>query len=148
MRSRSCCSHRPRNTGAVLGAAAGLGALLSTMFGSPLAGVVPLMELVPAGGKFFPVACAGGATGLAIHLAIPGIPMPLAVGVGLSAAMATALGTPVTAALVAASLLSPRLLPLAVLGVVAAHAVDLMVQAAEGARCRAAAPISCRKLSQ
>jgi H+/Cl- antiporter ClcA len=90
------------------------------------------------GGKIFPVAFAGGAIGLAIHLAVPSIPMPLAVGVGLSAAMATALGTPVTGALLAASLLTPNLVPLALLGVVAAHVVHLLAKYMEAQRSPAA----------
>lgn len=78
------------------------------------------------GGKIFPVAFIGGAAGLALHLAVPAIPMPVAVGVGLAAAMATALGAPATAAIIAASLVSPALLPLALIGVVSAHAVHLL----------------------
>jgi hypothetical protein len=52
--------------------------------------------------------------------------MPLAVAVGLAAAMATAMGTPATAALITASLLSPALLPLALIGIVTAHSVHLL----------------------
>lgn len=78
------------------------------------------------GGKIFPVVFAGGATGLAVHLAFHSIPMPLAVAVGLAAAMATAMGTPATAALITASLLSPALLPLALIGIVTAHSVHLL----------------------
>lgn len=78
------------------------------------------------GGKIFPIAFIGGAAGLALHLAFPSIPMPVAVGVGLAASMATALGAPATAAIIAASLVSPTLLPLALIGVVSAHAVHLL----------------------
>lgn len=78
------------------------------------------------GGKIFPVAFIGGATGLALHLAVTSIPLPVAVGVGLAASMATALGAPATAAIIAASLVSPALLPLALIGVVSAHAVHLL----------------------
>ena len=92
------------------------------------------------GGKIFPIAFAGGATGLAIHLAFDGIPLPLAVGVGLSASMATALGTPMTAALIAASLLPSDLLPLALLAIVAAHTVHLLAERVEAGGAHAAAP--------
>lgn len=78
------------------------------------------------GGKIFPIAFIGGATGLALHLAFPSIPMPVAVGVGLAASMATSLRAPATAAVIAASLVSPALLPLALIGVVSAHAVHLL----------------------
>lgn len=80
------------------------------------------------GGKIFPVAFAGGAAGLALHLAFPSLPLALAVGVGLACAIATGLGSPVTAALIAAMLLGPTILPLAVLGVVAAHTVHLLAE--------------------
>jgi H+/Cl- antiporter ClcA len=78
------------------------------------------------GGQIFPVAFSGGATGLAIHLMFPSIPVPVAVGVGLAAAMATALGAPATAAIIVASLLSPTLLPLALVGIVSAHTVHIL----------------------
>lgn len=78
------------------------------------------------GGKIFPVAFAGGATGLAVHLMFPSIPMPVAVAVGLAAAMATALGAPATAAIIVASMLSPTLLPLALVGIVSAHTVHIL----------------------
>lgn len=80
------------------------------------------------GGKIFPVAFAGGAAGLALHLAFPSLPLALAVGVSLACAIATGLGSPVTAALIAAMLLGPTILPLAVLGVVAAHTVHLLAE--------------------
>lgn len=78
------------------------------------------------GGKIFPVAFAGGATGLAVHLMFPSIPMPVAVAVGLAAAMGTALGAPATAAIIVASMLSPTLLPLALVGIVSAHTVHIL----------------------
>ncbi len=78
------------------------------------------------GGKIFPAAFVGGATGLAIHLAIGSVPLTLALAVGLSASMATALAFPVLAALNAAAILPPSVLPLAVLGIVAAHTVHLL----------------------
>lgn len=78
------------------------------------------------GGKIFPAAFVGGATGLALHLAIGSIPLALALAVGLSASMATALAFPVIAALNAAAILPASLLPLALLGIVAAHAVHLL----------------------
>ena len=78
------------------------------------------------GGMIFPAAFIGGATGLALHLAIHTIPLEVAVAVGIAAAIATALKSPVTASLIAASVVTPALLPLAVLGVVTAHVVHLM----------------------
>ncbi|MFZ4720164.1 MAG: chloride channel protein [Ilumatobacteraceae bacterium] len=78
------------------------------------------------GGKIFPIAYVGGTVGLALHLFIPSIPVELAWGIGMAAAMATALGTPVMAALIAASLMTPAMLPLALLGVVAAHTVYVL----------------------
>ncbi|MEI8238583.1 MAG: chloride channel protein [Actinomycetota bacterium] len=78
------------------------------------------------GGKIFPVVFVGGAVGLALHLMLTQIPLPVAVGVGLSAAMATALAAPATAAMIAAALVGPALLPLALLGIVVAHTVHLL----------------------
>lgn len=78
------------------------------------------------GGKIFPAAYIGGMVGLALHLFVHAIPIEVAWGVGLAAAMATALGTPVLAVLVVASVESPAMLPLAVVGVVAAHTVHLL----------------------
>ncbi|MCX6520025.1 MAG: chloride channel protein [Actinobacteria bacterium] len=78
------------------------------------------------GGKIFPAAFIGGATGLALQLAIPSIPLTLALAVGLSASMATAMAFPVIAAVNAAAILPSSVLPLALLGIVAAHAVHLL----------------------
>jgi H+/Cl- antiporter ClcA len=78
------------------------------------------------GGMIFPAAFVGGAIGLAMHLALHTIPLEVAVAVGMAAAIATALRSPVTASLVAASVVTPALLPLAVLGVVTAHVVHLV----------------------
>jgi H+/Cl- antiporter ClcA len=78
------------------------------------------------GGKIFPAAFVGGATGLALHLAIDSIPLSTALAVGLSAAMATALAFPVIAAIDAAAILPASVLPLALLGIVTAHAVHLL----------------------
>ena len=70
---------------------------------------------------------------------VVGVGSVVAVSVGLSASMVTALGLPVTALLSSAALLPPRLLPLAVLGSVAAFVVHLLAdrlappQAAAGA---------------
>jgi len=80
------------------------------------------------GGRIFPAAFIGGAAGLALHGVFPSLPMVVAVSVGLSAAMVTAVGMPVTALLSSAALLPSRLLPLAVLGGVAAHAVHLLAE--------------------
>jgi H+/Cl- antiporter ClcA len=82
------------------------------------------------GGKIFPVVFVGGAVGLALHLLIAQIPLPIAVGVGISAAMATALAAPATAAMIAAALVGPALLPLALLGIVVAHTVHLLADQA------------------
>jgi H+/Cl- antiporter ClcA len=81
------------------------------------------------GGKIFPIAFIGGAAGLALHLMIGAIPMSVAVGCGIAAALATGMRAPVTAALVAASILGSSLLPLAVLCVVCAHATYLLADA-------------------
>ena len=78
------------------------------------------------GGKIFPVAFIGGATGSALHLVIHGIPVGVAVGGGIAAALATGLRAPVTAVLIAASLVGPELLPLAVICVVVSHATHLL----------------------
>ncbi len=78
------------------------------------------------GGKIFPAAYIGGMVGLALHLFIPAIPIEVAWGVGLAASIATVLGAPVLAVLVVASVESPAMLPLAVVGVVAAHTVHLL----------------------
>ena len=88
------------------------------------------------GGKIFPAAYIGGMVGLSLHLFVHAIPVEVAWGVGLAAAMATALGTPVLAVLVVASVESPAMLPLAVIGVVAAPTVHLLgdqLRAADGA---------------
>jgi H+/Cl- antiporter ClcA len=87
------------------------------------------------GGKIFPAAYIGGMVGLTMHLFVHAIPVEVAWGVGLAAALATALGTPVLAVLVVASVESPAMLPLAVIGVVAAHTVHLL-----GDQLRAAEP--------
>ena len=89
------------------------------------------------GGKIFPAAYIGGMVGLALHLFVHAIPIEVAWGVGLAASMATALGAPVLAVLVVASVESPAMLPLAVVGVVAAHTVHVL-----GGQLRAAAPVS------
>jgi H+/Cl- antiporter ClcA len=78
------------------------------------------------GGKIFPVAFVGGGTGLALHLLIDGVPLYVAVAVGIASAMVTAMRLPATAALTAASILSPVVLPIALLGLVAAYAVHLL----------------------
>lgn len=78
------------------------------------------------GGKIFPAAYIGGMVGLTLHLFVHAIPVEVAWGVGLAAALATALGTPVLAVLVVASVESPAMLPLAVIGIVAAHTVHLL----------------------
>lgn len=125
--------------------------LLVLMSRNPATGTVVLAMIVKAlatawclaagyrGGKIFPAAFVGGAAGLAVHTVFPSIPAVVAVSVGLSASMVTALGLPVTALLSSAALLPPRLLPLAVLGSVAAFVVHLLAdrlappQAAAGA---------------
>jgi H+/Cl- antiporter ClcA len=78
------------------------------------------------GGKIFPAAFVGGAAGLAMHLAIGSIPLTVALAVGLSASMTTALSFPIIAAVSAASILPASVLPLALLGVVTADAVHLL----------------------
>lgn len=78
------------------------------------------------GGRIFPIAYVGGTIGLAMHLFIPAIPAEVGWGVGMAAAMATALGTPVLAALIVSSLMTPTLLPVALVGVVAAHTVHVL----------------------
>lgn len=112
--------------------------LLVLMSRNPATGTVVLVMIVKAlatawclaagyrGGKIFPAAFVGGAAGLAVHTVFPSIPAVVAVSVGLSASMVTALGLPVTALLSSAALLPPRLLPLAVLGSVAAFVVHLL----------------------
>lgn len=92
------------------------------------------------GGQIFPVAFAGGAAGLALHLAFPSIPMPLAVAVGLAAAMTTALNAPATAALIVVAMLSPSLVPLALIGVVVAHTVHILVAQLAGQNNASTAP--------
>ncbi len=78
------------------------------------------------GGKIFPAAYIGGMVGLSLHLFVHAIPVEVAWGVGLAAAIATALGSPVLAVVVVASVECPAMLPLAVVGVVAAHTVHLL----------------------
>ncbi len=78
------------------------------------------------GGKIFPVAFVGGGIGLALHLLVGSIPLYVAVAVGMAAAITTALGLPATAAITAASILAPEVLPLALLGLVAAYVVHLL----------------------
>lgn len=78
------------------------------------------------GGRIFPVAFVGGAAGLVLHALVDGVPLSLAVGCGMAAALATGLGAPVTAALLAGALLGPSLLPVAVIAVVVAHTVNLL----------------------
>ncbi|MBI4933406.1 MAG: chloride channel protein [Actinobacteria bacterium] len=78
------------------------------------------------GGMIFPAAFVGGAVGLALHLMVHSIPLEVAVAVGIAAAIATALRSPVTASLIAAAVVTPALLPLAILGVVTAHVVHLI----------------------
>ena len=78
------------------------------------------------GGKIFPIAFIGGATGFALHLVNHGLPVGVADGGGIAAALATGLRTPVTAVLIAASLVGPELLPLAVICVVVSHATHLL----------------------
>lgn len=77
------------------------------------------------GGVIFPIAFVGGAVGLTLHLLVNEIPMTVAVAVGLAAAMGAAMPTPATAALIAVSILTVDILPLALLGVVVAHALRL-----------------------
>ena len=92
------------------------------------------------GGKIFPAAFVGGATGLALHLAIDSIPLSIALAVGLSAAMATALSFPVIAAVNAAAILPASVLPLALLGIVTAHAVHLLASQLTAVVAPASAP--------
>jgi H+/Cl- antiporter ClcA len=92
------------------------------------------------GGKIFPIAFIGGAAGLSLHLMIGAIPMSVAVGCGIAAALATGMRAPVTAALVAASILGSSLLPLAVLCVVCAHATYLLADAL-----RVFQPVPCQR---
>lgn len=80
------------------------------------------------GGKIFPIAFIGGASGFALHQFLGSIPIGVAVGGGIAAALATGLGAPLTAALVAGSVLGPELLPTAVICVVSAHTVHLLAQ--------------------
>jgi H+/Cl- antiporter ClcA len=78
------------------------------------------------GGKIFPITFLGAATGLAVHAVFDGLPVSVALGCGIAGALATGLGTPVTAALVAGVVLGPDLLPVAIISVVAAHTVHLL----------------------
>lgn len=78
------------------------------------------------GGRIFPLAFTGGAVGLAAHLAWDRIPLSVAVAAGLAGAIAVGLGSPVTAALIAAAVVGPGLLPLAIIAVVAAHVVHVL----------------------
>lgn len=80
------------------------------------------------GGKIFPIAFIGGASGFALHELIGSVPISVAVGGGLAAALATGLGAPLTAALVAGAVLGPELLPIAVICVVSAYTVHLLAQ--------------------
>lgn len=73
------------------------------------------------GGRIFPLAFVGGAAGLWLHLVIGAVPADVALGAGLAAAIAVGLESPVVAALIAASLVGPEMLPLAVIAVVVAH---------------------------
>lgn len=77
------------------------------------------------GGKIFPLTFVGGALGLAAHLAWDRIPLPVAVTAGLAGAIAVGVEAPVVATLIAAALVGPGLLPLAVVAVVAAYSVFL-----------------------
>jgi H+/Cl- antiporter ClcA len=78
------------------------------------------------GGRIFPIAFLGAATGLVVHAVFDGLPVAVALGCGIAGALATGLGTPVTAALVAAAVLGPELLPVAIISVVVAHTVHLL----------------------
>lgn len=78
------------------------------------------------GGKIFPIAFIGAATGLVVHAVFDGLPVSVALGCGIAGALATGLGTPVTATLIAGAVLGPELLPVAVISVVAAHTVHLL----------------------
>ncbi|MCB0980646.1 MAG: chloride channel protein [Acidimicrobiaceae bacterium] len=86
------------------------------------------------GGRIFPAAFVGGAAALAMHQLIPSIPISLALAVGMSAAMATALRYPVVASLNAAAMVPATLLPLSLIGVVAAHSVHLLADEVTAAR--------------
>jgi H+/Cl- antiporter ClcA len=90
------------------------------------------------GGKIFPAAFIGGAVGLTAHLAVSAIPLPVAVGVGMAAAMATALKAPIAAGLCTAVLLVPSLLPLALIGAVVAHTAHLLGDQVAASRASAA----------
>lgn len=89
------------------------------------------------GGKIFPLAFMGGAIGLAAHLVWNQIPLSVAVAAGLAGAIAVGLSSPVTAALIAAAVVGPELLPLAVLAVVSAHVVHVISNSAFAANARA-----------
>jgi H+/Cl- antiporter ClcA len=78
------------------------------------------------GGRIFPIAFLGAATGLVVHAVFDGLPVSVALGCGIAGALATGLGTPVTAALVAGAVLGPELLPVAIISVVVAHTVHLL----------------------
>ncbi len=78
------------------------------------------------GGRIFPLAFVGGAAGLLIHFLVPSSPIWVLVACGLAASMATGLGMPVTAGLIAAVIVGPELLPLALIAVVVAHTVHLL----------------------
>lgn len=78
------------------------------------------------GGKIFPLTFVGGALGLAAHLAWNEIPLPVAVTAGLAGAIAVGVEAPVVAALIAAALVGPSLLPLAVVAVVSAYSLFLV----------------------
>jgi H+/Cl- antiporter ClcA len=78
------------------------------------------------GGKIFPIAFLGAAAGLVVHALFDGLPVSVALGCGIAGALATGLGTPITAALVAGAVLGPEMLPVAVISVVVAHTVHLL----------------------
>ncbi len=78
------------------------------------------------GGQIFPLAFAGGAVGLTLHLAWDAVPADVAIGAGLAGAIAVGVQSPVTAALIAAVVVGPEMLPLAIVAVVAAHVVHVL----------------------
>ena len=61
-----------------------------------------------------------------MHIMIDAIPLPVALGCGIAAALATGMGTPMTAALITAAVLGPELLPVGIVSVVVAHTVHLL----------------------
>ncbi|MCB1029293.1 MAG: chloride channel protein, partial [Microthrixaceae bacterium] len=78
------------------------------------------------GGKIFPLVFIGGAAGLAVHLIVPAVPLSVGVAAGLAGTIAAGLRAPVIASVIAAAVVGPDLLPLAIVAVVAAHAVHLL----------------------